>query len=239
MPFPATRWTIIRSLRDSRQEVRDLAMANLMGAYWKPLYVSLRCDHSKQDSEDLVQGFFKRCLEVEVLEKADPAEGKFRSYLLTCLKNFVFNAYRHDQAKKRKSPGDLISLDELMESPDSSWEPRSGESSESAFERVWKEDVLRRAMAKYKTQCLEAELDVRYELFRLCVVEPFLTGAARPSYAVVGSEFRLSGVNARKAVLKAKSEVGALIEQEVGVYALSNSEVQDDVEAVLEQIRQV
>jgi DNA-directed RNA polymerase specialized sigma24 family protein len=239
MAFPMTRWTFIRSLRDPLQEVRDLAMANIIGAYWKPLYASLRGDHSKQDSEDLVQGFFTYCLEAEVLEKADATKGKFRSYLLTCLKNFASNAHRHDQAQKRKPPGGLVPIEVLVETDDSSWEPRSGESSEAAFERVWKEDLLRRAMAKYKTRCLEAELGVRYELFRRCVVEPFLTGAARPGYEVLGSEFRLSGDNARKAVLKATSEVRSLVEQEVGDYALSDTEVHEDVDAVLKQIRQV
>ena len=42
-------------------------------------------------AKDLTQGFFERFLEKEYFRDADQLRGRFRSFLLACVKNFLAN----------------------------------------------------------------------------------------------------------------------------------------------------
>jgi RNA polymerase sigma-70 factor (ECF subfamily) len=208
-----------------------------MEAYWKPLYAYLRSEHSPEDSEDLLQQFYQDCLETQILEKADPARGRFRSYLLTCLRNSAAKARRFDHAKRREPIGGLVSVEDLIANSGSALEPSSNETPEAAYHRVWSQNLIHRVLHQYATQCLDARLDIRYELFRLRIVEPSLHGTPTPSYASLGTRFRLTENAANKAVLKAKSEFLQLLEREIRGFSGTEGEFRDELESVLGQIR--
>src|SRR5688572_9377903 len=96
--FTATRWTIIFAARKDSPE----AIEKLCTGYWKPLYAYVRrSGHSEEDAKDLVQGFFAELLSRNFLDKVTPEKGKFRSFLLTCYKNYASNIRARDSAQKR------------------------------------------------------------------------------------------------------------------------------------------
>ena len=74
----------------------------LIRRYWKPVYCYLRSTGcGEEDAKDFVQEFFAACLRNDFFDKADPALGRFRNFLLSALKHFVANARRAELAKKR------------------------------------------------------------------------------------------------------------------------------------------
>ena len=89
--FHTTSWTLIAHARDGH------GLAELLERYWSPIYAYLRRS-GKPEAEalDLTQGFLtSRLIEKHVLlDRADRDQGKFRSYLLTSLQNYVRDQHR-------------------------------------------------------------------------------------------------------------------------------------------------
>ena len=88
------------------------ALTALCEIYWYPLYAFLRGrGHSPADAEDLTQAFFALLLEKQVIRHADPAKGRFRSFLLKSLQNFAANPRTSNAAAKRGGGVRALSLE--------------------------------------------------------------------------------------------------------------------------------
>ena len=99
--FVTTHWSVVLASRRNDSTQGRAALEKLCQTYWYPLYAFVRrLGHNPHDAEDLVQGFFERCLEKNYLAAADQAKGRFRSFLLLALKLFVANEW--DKARSRK-----------------------------------------------------------------------------------------------------------------------------------------
>ena len=96
--FQTTRWSVVLVSAQSRAPGYKEAFADLCKIYWHPLYGFIRHrGYSPEDAEDLVQGFFLHLVEHKTLSRADRSKGKFRSFLLLLLQNFL-----SDEAKRAR-----------------------------------------------------------------------------------------------------------------------------------------
>ena len=78
------------------------ALTNLCSAYWFPLYCfARRSGGTQEDAQDLVQGFFARFLEKDYLTGLSPDAGRFRSYLLAAIRNYMSNERDRGRAFER------------------------------------------------------------------------------------------------------------------------------------------
>jgi DNA-directed RNA polymerase specialized sigma24 family protein len=78
------------------------ALAALCDSYWYPIYAYIRrSGHAAHDAEDLTQGFFTKLLEKGTLAHADPAKGRLRTFLLTCVQNYLHNEHERASAQRR------------------------------------------------------------------------------------------------------------------------------------------
>src|SRR5262249_56054278 len=104
--FNTTRWSVVLAAGRSQSTQAHQALQQLCSAYWYPLYVfARRQGNSPEDAQDLTQDFFARLLEKNYLTKADPDRGKFRTFLLRSLKNFLVNEW--NRPGRLKPPGGL------------------------------------------------------------------------------------------------------------------------------------
>ena len=89
--FKTTRWSIILASADAQtgdQKAAE-ALAQLCRTYWRPIFAFVaRRVHSQEDAEDLTQEFFVKVLKGDLLRRADPERGRFRSLLLKAVKGF-------------------------------------------------------------------------------------------------------------------------------------------------------
>ena len=101
--FETTRWSVVLAAGDDPASSHACgALETLCRTYWKPLYVYVRRQgYSDADAKDLVQGFFARILARRDLQAVRRERGRFRSYLLAALKNFLVNDWKHAAAEKR------------------------------------------------------------------------------------------------------------------------------------------
>ena len=94
--------------RGSSQQA-GVALEELCRTYWYPLYAYVRRQgHSREDAEDLTQGFFARLLEKNYLEGVASDKGKFRAFLLVAVKRFLANEW--DRANRQKRGGGVMPL---------------------------------------------------------------------------------------------------------------------------------
>src|SRR6266513_1629161 len=88
--FVTTNWSDVLSAQGGDSPQAQQALEGLCRAYWYPLYAFLRRDgHSAEDAEDLTQGFFTHLLTTNALATVDRQKGRFRSFLLVCIKNYA------------------------------------------------------------------------------------------------------------------------------------------------------
>src|SRR5436190_5497381 len=99
--FPSTHWSQVVNAGHGGLPGGPAALEELCRAYWPPLYSFLRRQgHSPHDAEDLVQGFLARVLAREDLAEVGPEKGRFRTFLLTSLRNFVIKQALRDKTLK-------------------------------------------------------------------------------------------------------------------------------------------
>src|SRR5688572_7558632 len=90
--FATTHWSVVLAAGQQPSQQSGEALETLCSTYWYPLYSHLRrLGYDARDAEDLTQSFFQRLLDRERLGNVGPKKGKFRSFLLGALKNFLAN----------------------------------------------------------------------------------------------------------------------------------------------------
>jgi len=108
--FHTTHWSVVLAAgQDSSPAARD-ALDRLCRTYWYPLYAYVRrSGRGAHEAEDLTQEFFARLLRKDFPAGIKPEGGKFRSYLLAALKNFLVNEWTSSQTVKRGSGKTILS----------------------------------------------------------------------------------------------------------------------------------
>src|SRR5205085_9372475 len=100
--FATTQWTLIRNgLVAGIRSDANVDLAQLCQIYWHPIFAFIcRRGYSPPDAQDLTQDFFLLILKGTLLQTADPARGRFRSLLITSLKNFLVDAHVRRRTQK-------------------------------------------------------------------------------------------------------------------------------------------
>lgn len=146
--FPTTHWTLILDARAGSLEQKARALESLCRAYWTPVFrfISQRAA-SRQDAEDLTQGFFAALLRRPFLEGAAPGQGRFRAFLLASVKNHLANEWRRSSAQKR-SPGPV---EPHLDATTDHEAAACGD--ELLYDREWAAAVVGRALNQLEVEC--------------------------------------------------------------------------------------
>jgi RNA polymerase sigma factor (sigma-70 family) len=170
MGFPQTRWTLIYDLRDPATV--DAALDQLCRTYWAPIYAFLRqSGRSHAEAQDLTQDFLKMVVRQRLLERADRASGKLRSWLLSALRNFLANARRYDARQKRGSEAFFLPLDAEEVIPELQQVVSKELTPDEAFDRAWIAVLLRRVLDNLRQQYSGAGKEREFDLLLPWLVE--------------------------------------------------------------------
>ena len=100
---------------DGDTQKMHTALAELCKIYWRPVFAFIRrVGHSPPDAQDLTQDFFVIVLRGQLLQRANPARGRFRSLVLKALEDFLRDAEAKRSARKRGGDVDFVSWDDWM-----------------------------------------------------------------------------------------------------------------------------
>lgn len=151
--FATTHWSVVLRAGSDESVEGSAALEKLCADYWYPLYVYVRrLGHSAHEAQDLTQGFFAYLLQADLLAKADPDAGHFRSFLLGSLRHYMANEWRRQHAQKRGSGAAPISIDAQSAEERYQFEPADPQSPVSLYEQAWAVAVLNQALAQLEQE---------------------------------------------------------------------------------------
>jgi RNA polymerase sigma factor (sigma-70 family) len=147
--FTTTHWSVVLAAGEYHSPDAQQALGKLCRTYWYPLYAfARRQGNIPEDAEDLTQGFFARFLENGSIGLADPARGRFRSFLLGSYKNFIAEAHRQASRLKRGGGQRPVSWDAMSAEERYLSEPKAESNAEALYEERWALTLLETAMER-------------------------------------------------------------------------------------------
>ena len=231
--FVTTKWSLVGAAGDGSDTQAREALAALCQTYWPPLYSYLRRHgHDREEAQDLVQGFFARLLERGDVRIADPARGRFRSFLLTALKRYAINEHARATSAKRGGSHLPLSLDfEEAERRDAR-EPRTEDTPERVFDRRWAAITLDRAEQRLRDECHQSGKGVHAD-----VPLPYLTeGGDLPAYREAAGRLGLTEGAVKVAVHRLRRRFGAILRLEIADTVLAPEDVEDEVRELIRAV---
>ncbi len=224
--FQTTHWSAVLAARGGDADPTRKALAHLCEAYWYPLYVFIRRQgHSAEDAQDLAQGFFARALEKNYFQEAEPAKGKFRSFLLLALKRYMANEWHRANRQKRGGGRELISLDAHETETRYRAEPVDGMSPEKAYDVHWAQALLQRALERLGVEYAAGGRRAVFDALRS------LLGGEQlgKSYAEVGHELGMSEGAVKVAVHRLRQHYRELLRDEIARTVASPEMVDEEL----------
>jgi len=218
--FLPTRWSVILAARDVASPQAEAALARLCEHYWYPVYAFLRRKgHSPPEAEDVTQGFFAHVLQREWLRNVGPEKGRFRTFVLRCLANFVANQPR----QPAMAPIDFTDAEARY-----AIEPVDHITPVRLFELRWAATLLQQALARLRRE----ETDARNDRFE--VLLPYLTKETAPGrYAVLAGQLGISEGTARQQVSRLRMRYRDAIHDEIAETVSGREEVEDELQHLL------
>ncbi len=229
MHFQTTRWTLVVMATSDAEEVARKALEDLCACYWPPLYAYVRSrGFSVEESKDLTQGFFTRVIEKRVLDHARPERGKFRSFLLASMKNFIANEWTREHTAKRGGTAPVFSLDGL--GADNLAALEGGiQPPDRAYEVHWARTVLERAFTALKSEYADGRKQERFNLLRDYVT----ANPQRVPYKELAANLGMSIEALRIAVFRLRARYGELIRKEIAETLGPDDDLEEEIRYLL------
>jgi DNA-directed RNA polymerase specialized sigma24 family protein len=228
-PFPTTHWSLVNAAGNGTESGSRDALSELVVNYLPALRTHLIVGRrlSADVVEDLLQSFVaEKVLEQGVISRADPARGKFRTFLLTTLTRFVASSFRKQKSRKR-APEKLVPIDddETLAVADPSPAP------DHAFDVAWARQVLKRSVEGMRVACVAAARPDIWGVFEARILRPTLHQLPPVSYAeLVGRFGFVSPSQASNVLVTATRMFERELRRVVAEYALGEEEIEAEIQ---------
>lgn len=224
--FATTQWTLV--LHAGRPDSPDAAraLAVLCTSYWYPLYAFVRRQgKSAHDAQDLTQEFFARLLEKNYLAQVSREKGRFRSFLLAALKNFLANEWDKVRAQKRGGDRTFVPLDATAAESRYAVEPADALSPDKIFERRWALTLLDRAIELLRAEYVKGGRGPLFDELKGC-----LTGdGSTVSYAELAARLATTEGAIKVAVHRLRQRYREVLRAEVANTVAQPGDVDDEL----------
>ena len=231
--FASTHWSVIVAATNGEAEPEKArsALAQLCQTYWTPLYAFVRRrGYSVHDAQDLTQSFFAHLIEQELYARTERAKGRFRSFLLAALKNFLADEYTHAHRLKRGGNAEFLPLDEVQaEAAETVFLMHSENGAvpeDRLFERSWAQALVSASLARLAT---EYGSEGKRGLFQQLKI--FLTGSIDPlpSYHELAARMQLPASTLRSHVTRLRMRYRQHLRSEVRQTVQTDTEVDGEL----------
>lgn len=175
---------MILRLRED-DDAGQAAMDRLVRRYWPAIYAYLRrAGRDVHEASDLTQGFMATVvMERGLAASAERSRGRFRTLLLTALRNYVIEQHRHATRRRRApSSGPVAKLGGLdVDAGEGGRYP----SPEAAFNYQWSVALVRGVLERVRRECERDGLEPHWTAFEARVARPLLEGGEPPDLASI------------------------------------------------------
>jgi RNA polymerase sigma factor (sigma-70 family) len=233
--FPSTHWSLVFAAGRSETEpqMAGAALAEFCQGYWAPLYGFVRSrGHTVHDAQDLTQSFFAYVLEHKVYARVDRRKGRFRSFLLASLKNFLADAADRERALKRGGAQIILPLhEEQAQEAESLFQTHSGMSNgDRLFDRSWAEALVATALERLSADYKREDKEQLFKELRV-----FIAGGAEPppTYAELTDRLGITESTLRSHVTRLRTRYREALRSEVRRTVDSEKQVDQELHELL------
>lgn len=224
--FTTTHWSVVLAAKQGDSTEAAAALEKLCRTYWYPLYAFVRRQgRSPHDAQDLIQEFFARLLQVKFLEKLSPQKGKFRSFLLAALKNFLCDEWDKARAEKRGGMQTFVSFDDQNAEEWYLLEPDPRAPAEELFEQRWALTLLAQALARLREEFAAGGKIGEFDQMKTFLSTPTIDGAYDAVALALGLTVDTVGVK----VHRLRHRYGELIRAEIAQTVASPAEIEEEL----------
>jgi RNA polymerase sigma-70 factor (ECF subfamily) len=199
------------------------ALSRLLTRYLAPLRLHLtRARRLPPDrADDLLQSFIAdKLLESQLLTHAQQSRGRFRTFLLTSLNNFLVSQHRRDTTQKRGS-GAVTSFDASPDTPSTTPAP------DAAFDAAWARELLHTVLGRMETSC--ADRPDLWLVFQSRVLPEMLDEPLIPYEQLIATLNLPTPAHAANLLTTAKRLYARLLRETVGEYEPSLTSVEEEL----------
>jgi RNA polymerase sigma-70 factor (ECF subfamily) len=228
--FATTRWSVVLAAgADASQAGRD-ALEQLCRVYWPPVYAyARRTGHSPEDARDLTQGFFTCMIETASFSRANPDQGRFRSFPLGAFKHFLAHERDRGQALKRGGGLHWVQLDPGTDQGDSTGVPLELRTPDRAYDERWAAALLERVLSRLRQEFTESGRGALFDAFKGFLVGDPVEGG----YAVVASRLGMTEGAAKMTVSRLRDRYRRLLRAEVAQTLVNAEDAEDELRHLL------
>ena len=228
--FQTTHWSLVLAAGTGQSPESRVALEELCGAYWFPLYAFIRRQgYGADEARDLTQGYFARLLERRDLRQVRPELGRFRSFLLVSIQHFLSNELDRERAQKRGKGVPTVSLDAREAEDRYAAEPAKAATPEILFERKWAATVLDRTLGRLEVEWAGDERAPRFRALR-----GHLAGDGdAASYREIGASLGMSEDAVKTTVHRLRRRFGELLRSEIANTVRDPRDVDDEIRHLL------
>ncbi len=231
--FVTTSWTLVAAAGETSQPGAREALETLCRAYWMPVYAYLRRSGAPaEQARDLTQGFFTELLEKRWFKQARRDRGRFRTFLLASLRNYVAHERERERALKRGAGRATFELDAVDAERAFALEPVDSDTPETIFERRWARAVFDRSVSRLAEESKATSDSLRFERLR-----PFLTDDSSDGYRRVAHELGVGESAVRVAVHRLRRRCGEILRAEVAETVHGEADVESELRHLIEVLR--
>lgn len=228
--FATTSWSLIVKAADGHSSESRIALESLCQTYWYPLYAFVRRRGNEAvAAEDLTQSFFVFLLEKDRLQTADQSRGRFRTFLLSALNNFMKNEWRKESAQKRGGGRQILSIDFDVGEARYKSEPFHSLTPEKIFERSWAMTLLGRTFDELAQKYSETGKTEIYESLK-----PYLAGQGDVAYAEIAEQLNMSEGSVKVAVHRMRKTCREVLREQISQTVESNDEIDAEINELFE-----
>src|ERR1051325_1632846 len=221
--FQPTQWTLVRRAGLNSAQSED-ALEKLCRNYWYPIYAFIRRNgRGPHDAQDLTQEFFARFLEAKSIARADPSRGKFRTFLLGALKNFLTDAHRKASAWKRGGGYQILSFEETEAEERYRLEPVDHRTPDQFYEQRWLIELLETAMARLRDEFRAAGKERQFQVLKVFLSQE----GDNDAYQAAGAELNTSGKTIAVAVHRIRRRFREVVRSAIADTVSSPEEVEE------------
>jgi RNA polymerase sigma factor (sigma-70 family) len=232
--FTTTHWSVILLAGSAASAEADTALEHLCRTYWYPLYAYVRRQgHSVDDAQDLTQSFFARLLERKHLSLADPQRGRFRTFLLSSVKNFLINEWEKSRALKRGGGHTLFSWDDQNAEGRYLAEPVDGLTPEHIYEKRWAVALLDQVMTRLRDQYTAHGKGQLFDALKPYVWDDVMADG----YDAISARLGLSEGSLRVAMHRLRESFRELLRAEIACTVESSAEIDDELRHLVAALR--
>ncbi|MEM9644615.1 MAG: sigma-70 family RNA polymerase sigma factor [Planctomycetota bacterium] len=219
--FPTTNWNEIGRLETPEFAA---AMTELCQQYWYPIYVFVRRRCGDQHrAEDVTQAFFAKVLAKRTFRHADPSRGRFRSFLLTSVRNFIADDHAAEQTHRRGGGKRVVSIDCMTAEQLYQRNQNAEACPEDEFDRAWAITLMEHAITRLQNEYQAKNQSRRFEL-----LVPTLRSATL-DHEAIAEELEIDEVAARKAASRFRQRYGRFLREEIAATLSETGDLKEEI----------